>query len=113
MTIGYDTIEKHNFIEAGTHRYDRSVRPQILEKKSNKTIKLIVEFYKKKNSSFIEYSLNLHGYPIASTIKEVLNTFQNSDLKFLYVNDNFLAEKKMKIKVFRCKKCVMISTRPG
>ena len=39
MTIGYDTIEKkHNFIEAGTHRYDRSVRPQILEKSQIKTI---------------------------------------------------------------------------
>ena len=41
-----------------------------------------------------------------------MSTFQNSDLKFLYVNDKFLVEKKMKIKVFRCKKCVMISTRP-
>ncbi len=97
MTIGYDTIEnKHNLIEAGTHRYDKSVRPQILEKNANKNYhKLIVEFYKKKKiPALLNTSLNLHGYPIASTIKEVLNTFQNSGLKFLYVNDKFLVEKK-------------------
>ena len=33
-----------------------------------------MEFYK-KNSALLNTSLNLHGYPIASTIKEVLETF--------------------------------------
>jgi len=97
MTIGYDTIEnKHHFIEAGTHRYDKSVRPQILEKNSNKNYyQLIMEFYKKKKiPALLNTSLNLHGYPIASTIKEVLQTFINSDLKFLYINDQYLIEKK-------------------
>jgi len=96
MTVGYDSIEKfHNLIEAGTHRYDKSVRPQILEKKANKNYhKIIDEFYKKKKiPALLNTSLNLHGYPIASTIKEVLNTFQNSGLKFLYINDKFLIEK--------------------
>ena len=96
MTIGYDTIDnKHHFIEAGTHRYDKSVRPQILEKKSNKNHHpLIMEFYKKKKiPALLNTSLNLHGYPIASTIKEVLETFLNSGLKFLYINDQFLIEK--------------------
>ena len=52
MTVGYDTVEKmHGLIEAGTHRYDKSVRPQILEKKANSNYyNLINEFYKKRKS---------------------------------------------------------------
>tara|TARA_B100000963_G_scaffold127101_1_gene110937 strand:+ start:20376 stop:22172 length:1797 start_codon:yes stop_codon:yes gene_type:complete len=96
MTIGFDTVEKkHSLIEAGTHRYDKSVRPQILIKKSNHNFhNLIIEFYKlKKIPALLNTSLNLHGFPIASTIKEVLYTFENSDLKYLYINDKFLIKK--------------------
>ena len=97
MTVGYDTVEKmHGLIEAGTHRYDKSVRPQILEKKANSNYyNLINEFYKKKKiPALLNTSLNLHGFPIASTIKEVLQTFENSDLKYLYINDKYLIKKK-------------------
>ena len=96
MTVGFDTIEKkHSLIEAGTHRYDKSVRPQILTNKSNYNFhKLIIEFYKlKKIPALLNTSLNLHGFPIASTIKEVLYTFENSNLKYLYINDKFLIKK--------------------
>ena len=96
MTVGYDTIEKkHSLIEAGTHRYDKSVRPQILSKNANQDFhNLINEFYKlKKIPALLNTSLNLHGFPIASTIKEVLYTFENSDLKYLYINDKYLIKK--------------------
>ena len=33
MTVGFDTkAEKYNLIKNGTHPYDKSVRPQILER---------------------------------------------------------------------------------
>ena len=55
---------------------------------------LINEFYKlKKIPALLNTSLNLHGFPIASTIKEVLYTFENSDLKYLYINDKYLIKK--------------------
>ena len=71
-------------------------RRDLAEKNSNKNYyQLIMEFYKKKKiPALLNTSLNLHGYPIASTIKEVLQTFINSDLKYLYVNDQYLIEKK-------------------
>ena len=50
MTIGFDSnINKYKNIIAGTHRYDKSVRPQILTRKSNENYySLIKNFYKYK-----------------------------------------------------------------
>ena len=39
-------------------------------------------------------SLNLHGSPISSSLKDVINTFKVSGLKYLYLEDKYLIEKK-------------------
>ena len=85
MTIGFDTIKKnYNHIKNGTHQYDKTVRPQILNKEFNKEIySLITNFFKiTKIPALLNTSLNLHGYPISSKIEDVLFTFENSGLKF-------------------------------
>ena len=97
MTIGYDTkSEKHSKIISGTHRYDKTVRPQMLIKSANPQYYSIIEsFYKlKKIPALLNTSLNLHGYPLSSTMKEVMNTFENSKLQYLYLDDYYLIEKK-------------------
>ena len=97
MTIGFDTkIKKYNLIKNGSHFYDKSVRPQILDKEfNNQYYSLLNEFYKiTKVPALLNTSLNLHGYPISSTIKDVIFTFKNSGLKYLYLEDNFLIIKK-------------------
>ena len=97
MTIGFDTkIDKYNDIKNGTHPYDKSVRPQILSKKYNENYhSLINEFYKiTKVPALLNTSLNLHGFPISSKIKDVISTFENSGLEYLYLEDNFLFKKK-------------------
>ena len=97
MTIGFDTkIDKYNDIKNGTHPYDKSVRPQILSKKYNENYhSLINEFYKiTKVPALLNTSLNLHGFPISSKIKDVISTFENSGLEYLYLEDNFLVKKK-------------------
>jgi carbamoyltransferase len=97
MTMAFDTV-KDNFskIKAGCHPYDNTVRPQILEKEFNPMYHSIIkEFFNlTKIPALLNTSLNLHGYPVASTLKDVIFTFKNSDLKFLYINDNLLIEKK-------------------
>ena len=98
MTIGFDTIEnKIDYIKAGTHPYDQTVRPQLLNKKSNKDYyNIIYEFYKLSGiPALLNTSLNLHGYPISSTLKDVANTFIHSGLKYLYVNNKFLIKKNI------------------
>ena len=96
MTIGFDTVQKNlKKIKSATHPYDRTVRPQILEKSFNKDYHSIIQkFYKITNiPGVLNTSLNLHGLPICSSMKDIKNTFIKSDLKFLYINDKFLIKK--------------------
>ena len=97
MTMTFDT-NKNNLkkIHAGCHPYDHTVRPQILEKKFNPMYySIIKKFYAFTGiPALLNTSLNLHGYPMASSLKDVIFTFKNSELKFLYINDNFLITKK-------------------
>ena len=97
MTIGFKTKTKYyNKIKNGTHAYDKTVRPQILQKNFNNSYySIIKEFYKISGiPAVLNTSLNLHGYPISSTLKDIIFTFENSDLKYLYIQDKYLIKKK-------------------
>ena len=96
MTMTFDTVEKNvSHISAGCHPYDKTVRPQILEKKFNpQYYSLIKEFNKITNiPALLNTSLNLHGNPVASSLQDVVYTFKNSGLKYLYIDDKFLITK--------------------
>ena len=96
MTMSFDT-KKNNFnmIKAGCHPYDRTVRPQILDKASNPNYYSIIKNFSKITGipALLNTSLNLHGNPVASSLNNVIYTFKNSGLKYLYLNDNFLIKK--------------------
>jgi len=97
MSICFDTRkENYNNIKAGTHLYDLTVRPQLLKRKTNeKYYDLIYKFYKMTGiPAVLNTSLNLHGYPISSTLKDVVETFKNSSLQYLYLEDKYLIQKK-------------------
>ena len=97
MTIGFNTKKRYyNNIINGTHPYDKTVRPQILRRNFNDNYySIIKEFYKISGiPAVLNTSLNLHGYPISSTLKDIIFTFENSDLKYLYFEDKFLIKKK-------------------
>lgn len=98
MTLGFD-VNKSKFdkLKNGTHQYDKSVRPQILSYESNPNFYNIIEkFYKITNiPAVLNTSLNLHGMPISSTLSDVFHTYENSSLKFLLINDEYLIKKKI------------------
>ena len=96
MTISFDTHKKNlDLIRAGTHPYDATVRPQILEKSYNKKYYSIIEnFYKISGiPALLNTSFNLHGSPICSNFNDVVKTFKNSGLIYLYINDRYLIKK--------------------
>lgn len=96
MTIGFETRnETYEKIKAGTHPYDKTVRPQILLKSDNENFyNIIHNFYKiTKIPALLNTSFNLHGFPLSSNFNNIFNTFKNSGLKYLYINDQFLIEK--------------------
>lgn len=97
MTIGFNTkAKKYKNIINGTHFYDKTVRPQILKNNFNSNYySIIKEFYNISGiPALLNTSLNLHGYPISSTLKDIIFTFENSSLKYLYLEDKFLIKKK-------------------
>jgi carbamoyltransferase len=96
MTMTFDTKKENvNKILGGCHPYDNTVRPQVLEKKHNKNFYSIIKEFKilTEIPALLNTSLNLHGYPKAADLQDVIFTYKNSDLKFLYINDNFLVKK--------------------
>jgi carbamoyltransferase len=81
-------------LAATMHPYDHTVRPQIVNSKSNaRFYKIIKEFEKLTGCGVVlNTSFNLHGYPIVMTPEDALYVFENSGLNYLAMN-NYLVEK--------------------
>lgn len=81
--------------KAGIHRYDKTMRPQILEEKTNPSYhKLIKEFEKRTGiGGVLNTSFNLHGSPIVCNPVDAVDTFLNSGLEYLAIG-NYLASKE-------------------
>ena len=96
MTMGFDTVKKNlELIASGTHPYDETVRPQILQRKFNREYyDLILKFYKKtKIPALLNTSLNLHGKPTVNNLKQAIYTLSNSNLDCLVVNYKYIFSK--------------------
>ena len=97
MAIGVDALpERLAEIEAGTHPYDATVRPQFVSAiYSPKYHDLISEFGKLSGTpALLNTSFNLHGEPIVNTIADAIRTFKLSGLDHLFINDSVLLSKR-------------------
>ena len=95
MAIAFATTElgKIHF-RAAIHQYDKTIRPQILEEKTNPSYyELIKEFEKHTGiGGVLNTSFNLHGKPIVCSPTDAVNTFINSGLEYLAIG-NYLVSK--------------------
>lgn len=97
MAISLDArTEKYRDIEAGTHPYDKTVRPQFVSQEHTPEYhQLISEFCKLSGvPALLNTSFNLHGEPIVDTIADAVRTFELSGLDHLYINDTYLISKR-------------------
>lgn len=97
MAISLETItDMYCKIEAGTHPYDKTVRPQFVSQMESPAYhKLISCFFKKTNiPALLNTSFNLHGEPIVDTIDDAIRTFAKSGLSHLLIGEKFLLSKK-------------------
>ncbi len=97
MAISLDAkLDNYQNIEAGTHPYDKTVRPQFVSKKHTPEYhRLISEFEKLSGvPALLNTSFNLHGEPIVDTISDAVRTFALSGLDHLYINDMYLISKR-------------------
>ena len=96
MAISLDVRpEKNSEIEAGTHPYDKTVRPQAVSIKNTPEYYELIRAFQKKTGipALLNTSFNLHGEPIVDTIADAIRTFELSGLDHLLINDQVLLSK--------------------
>lgn len=81
-------------LKAAIHPYDKTCRPQVLEKEWNESYyRLIKEFEKLTGiGAVLNTSFNLHGEPIVCSPDDALGTFENSGLRYLALEDYLIAK---------------------
>jgi carbamoyltransferase len=82
MIEAFDTTpEGAEMLVAGTHPYDRTIRPQIVND-LNPAYRDLLRAFKARTGvgGILNTSFNLHGYPIVGTPEVALDTLKNSDL---------------------------------
>jgi carbamoyltransferase len=97
MATAFDTKpETYRKIEAGTHPYDKSVRPQFVSKDRAPQYHALIESFRKQSGipALLNTSFNLHGEPIVDSIADAMRTFEFSGLDHLYVQDDVLVSKR-------------------
>jgi len=95
MVLAFDSTKNaEKEMIAAMHPYDKTIRPQILEREWNERYHEIIKQFQKitKRGVLLNTSFNLHGYPIAKGAKEALFILKNSGLKYLSIN-NYLVSK--------------------
>ena len=97
MAVSLDVRpEKNAQIEAGTHPYDKTVRPQAVSSKHAPEYHALISEFQKITGipALLNTSFNLHGEPIVDTIADAIRTFELSGLDHLLINDSILISKK-------------------
>jgi carbamoyltransferase len=85
MTEAYDTNQPAGEeIVAGTHPFDKTVRPQVVDA-LNPGYRDIIRAFKRRTGvgAVLNTSFNLHGYPIVGTPQLAVETLLNSELDAL------------------------------
>lgn len=96
MITAYDTsalgVEK---IRAGIHQGDHTCRPQIVTVDRNADYHDLISKFKQKTGvgAVLNTSLNIHGYPLAATLEQVLFTFEHSGLEHVAINDYLISKR--------------------
>ena len=83
-----------DLIPAALHPYDQTCRPHIVIEGSNNGYEQLIKDFSSLTgtSAILNTSLNLHGLPIASSLKDAVHVFIESDLDAI-ITDTFLAIK--------------------
>ncbi len=90
MTIAADTkTEAWDSITAGLHPFDRSTRCQIIDPENHPDYYDLVSKYEKLTGvgGILNTSFNLHGEPIVCSPDDAIDTFLQSDLDVLQLED--------------------------
>ena len=97
MAMGFNSLpNNYSQIKAGTHPYDRTVRPQFVSPVHNPNYYALISEYAKISGvpALLNTSFNLHGEPIIDTVQDAIRTFDLSGLDHLLIGSRFLLSKR-------------------
>jgi carbamoyltransferase len=95
MIITFDSTPRaHQDLRAAMHPYDKTLRPQVIDRTTNPSLYKILKEYRKLTgkSGLLNTSFNIHGDPIVCSPEDALKTFEKTGLKYLAMG-NFLISK--------------------
>jgi carbamoyltransferase len=81
---------------AGIHPRDRTVRPQIVDAKSNPSFYRLIKAYERLTGTgaLVNTSLNLHGEPLVSTPAQALRLLELSGLGHLALGNLLISKQE-------------------
>jgi len=98
MTIAFESTPlARKELRGAIHPYDFTVRPQLVDKNTNPAYWELIKAFEQLTGigALLNTSFNLHGEPIVASPRDALQTFENSGLKYLLLNDVLVEKKKM------------------
>jgi carbamoyltransferase len=98
MTIGFESTEEgKKLLEAATHPADKTLRPQVVNSRSNpEYYSLIKSFYTKTGvGGLLNTSFNLHGEPIVNTPQDAYRVFRLTDIDALILEDKVISKTEL------------------
>ena len=90
MTMAFDINKDYEkYLSAVIHPSDKSIRPQMLKRESNKDYYDLIKEYEKITGLpvLLNTSFNLHGDAIVENATQAISTFKRSDLDILVINN--------------------------
>jgi carbamoyltransferase len=89
------TPEGGEMLVAGSHPFDRTIRPQIVNE-LNPGYRDVIRAFKKRSGvgAVLNTSFNLHGFPIVGTPEIAIHTLVNSELDALALGPFLVTKKK-------------------
>ncbi len=82
-------------LRAALHQGDHTLRPQVVETTMSPDYHRLIRLFEKKTGvgAVLNTSFNMHGYPLVATPEQALMTLEQSDLKYLALENYLLAKK--------------------
>ena len=95
MSIGFDSSSRnYEKFRAGTHPYDRTVRPHFVNKVYAGSYHRLISAFKELTGvpAVLNTSFNLHGEPIVNNAVDTIRTFTNSGINYLYLGKTLISK---------------------
>lgn len=95
MMLGFDSTDKgKESISAALHPYDKTGRPHIVHKSTNKKYYNLISSFKENTGigSLLNTSFNLHGEPVVESPEDALSAFSRCKLNNLIMDEWLLSK---------------------